>query len=268
MTYLHTTELIFVCGGTLITQKLVLTAAHCTKANVDLVARLGEFIGTREEQDTIRSEHYVNQTFKHPFYNIVTHANDIAILGLATNVVYTEHIRPICIPWWTIWRQYIDNIQVLTGTTWGMSMVKNESDSFRTEVRRQPAEMCTSSNGSNIERTQFCAGNSESSLCNMDYSSILGAMIPYKNYSRFVLIGIATTNQRCYQPSIYTDVLSHIDFILSVWRYFSKGQSVLNPSSTTTTSTTTTTQAPSLNDDRGLIWDTGLSNMSESVISV
>ncbi|XP_052853659.1 CLIP domain-containing serine protease B15-like isoform X2 [Drosophila gunungcola] len=217
------------------------------------ISRLGEFIGTREKQDTIRSEHNVSQIFKHPFYNVVTHANDIAILGLASNVVYTEHIRPICIPWWTSWKQYIDSIQVFTGSRWGLSSLRNESDAFRTlEVRRQPAEMCTSSNNSSIARSQFCAGNSESNLCNADYSSILGAMIPYKNFSRFVLIGIATTNQRCNMPSIYTDVLSHIDFILRVWRYYGKGQGERFKSSTT--------RAPKLIDDTGLNSDSGLFN--------
>ncbi|XP_016923261.3 vitamin K-dependent protein C [Drosophila suzukii] len=221
MAYLHTTELIFVCGGTLITQKLILTAAHCTKANEQLVARLGEFIEADNENDTIHSEHQVNQTFVHPFYNIKTNDNDIAILRLDTDVVYSENIRPICITWWTIWRGYIDHIPVLTGARWGLPMVKNESDTFKTlDIRRQPTEMCSTKNGTKISSSQFCAGDSESKLCNVDSSNPLGALISYRNHTRFVLIGIATTNQKCNRPSTYTDILSHIDFILRVWRQF------------------------------------------------
>ncbi|XP_050741419.1 transmembrane protease serine 12 isoform X2 [Drosophila biarmipes] len=185
------------------------------------VARLGEFMEADSENYAILSEHQVNQTFVHPLYNMKTHDNDIAILGLETDVKYSDHIKPICITWWTTWRWYIDTIPVLTGAIWGLPMVKNESDAFRTEdIRRQPAEICTSENGTSISSSQFCAGDSESKLCHVDSSSPLGAMISYRNYSRFVLIGIATTNQRCNRPSIYTDVLSHIEFILWVWRHY------------------------------------------------
>ncbi|XP_017067934.2 transmembrane protease serine 12 [Drosophila eugracilis] len=225
MAYLHTTELLYVCGGTLITKNLVLTAAHCILSNQELVARLGEFIESENGDGTIRSEHLVNETFVHPFYNLLTNVNDIAILGLATDVVYSDYIRPICIPWWTYWRKYIDNIQVLTGARWGPTTKITESNAFRTEdIRRQPAEMCSTNDGTAISNTQFCAGDSESNFCNVDFSSPLGAVISFRNYSRFVLIGVATVTKTCNKPSVYTDILSHIQFILTVWRQFGKVQ--------------------------------------------
>lgn len=36
------------------------------------------------------SEHQVSQTFIHPLYNTTTSANDIAILGLATDIVFSS----------------------------------------------------------------------------------------------------------------------------------------------------------------------------------
>jgi len=114
---------------------------------------------------------------------------------------------------------------VLSGAQWGLPNDRNESDAFRiTDIRRQPANMCSTLNGTAILSSQFCAGDSDSKLCNVDFSSPLGAIITFKNIQRYVLIGIATTNQKCKRASVYTDVLSHTDFILSVWRQYRNGE--------------------------------------------
>ncbi|KAH8352711.1 hypothetical protein KR084_005878, partial [Drosophila pseudotakahashii] len=241
--FLHTTDLTFVCGGTLISNKLILTAAHCIMANAQLVARLGEFVGNLEG-NPLPVEHEVRESCKHPFYDIDSNVNDIAVLVLASNVVYTgefgfptkyfinlkhkhaylqiDNIRPICIVWDRSWKRYIDGIQVLRGPVWFKPKNENDNGNRILEVRRQPPEMCPSSIGNliaTLSSSQFCAGNWEVNLCNVDCSSPLGAMVVHQNAQRFVQIGIATSNQRCNMPSTYTDVLSHIEFILRVWRY-------------------------------------------------
>ncbi|XP_017060633.1 serine protease grass [Drosophila ficusphila] len=231
MVFLHTTTNIFVCGGTLITKKLVLTAAHCFIDNQELVARLGEYERTRSEgcigyYCNFREEHMVDAAFRHRLYNPSSHANDIAVLRLAKSVNYRDNIRPICIVWNTNWRQYIDNIEVLTGTGWGKTEVESDSDALRTlDIRRQPPDVCTEFIGTVIGSNQFCAGNWESNLCNGDSGGPLGAMVTYNKTQRFIQIGIASyTNRHCQKASVYTDVLSHIDFILRVWRLYGNGQ--------------------------------------------
>ncbi|XP_017067980.2 CLIP domain-containing serine protease B15-like isoform X2 [Drosophila eugracilis] len=235
ITFLHTTDLMFVCLGTLISQKLIMTAAHCVLSNAQLIARFGEFIETSGE-NTFTVEYKVRETCSHPYFDIDTYDNDIALLELATNVVYTDYIRPICIVWNRSWKRYIDNIQDLKGYVWGKPLNGKDSGRRLVEIRRQPAEVChnyINSTMGNIMSNQFCAGDSESDLCNAESSSPLVAIISYRNLRRYVQIGIATTNQKCKMPSIYTDVMSHIDFILRIWRFYGNGQSAMIPSSTT-----------------------------------
>nr|XP_017021396.1 chymotrypsin-like protease CTRL-1 [Drosophila kikkawai] len=219
----------FICGGTLISNRLVLTTASCIKGHKNLMARLGEYWRHQESKCfgtycTEREEHPVEKAIIHPYYNSIRFVNDIAILLLQGTVVFKANIRPICIARNTVeWAKSINEIQKLTGTGWGYTENGRTSNELRTlEIWRQTPDVCAEFVGLNVTSKQFCAGSRTSTMCNGDSGGPVGAMISTTKGDRFVQIGIASyTNYQCRRAVVFTDVLSHIDFILSVWRQYS-----------------------------------------------
>uniref|UniRef100_A0A182TE91 Peptidase S1 domain-containing protein n=1 Tax=Anopheles melas TaxID=34690 RepID=A0A182TE91_9DIPT len=103
-------SLSYLCGGSLINERYVVTAAHCVTSLPQGWAvhriRLGEWdLSTSEDCDHSRCNDApidvavdkvtVHEDYKSPSRN---HRNDIALIRLVQQMHYTETVAPICLP--------------------------------------------------------------------------------------------------------------------------------------------------------------------------
>ncbi|XP_004523132.1 melanization protease 1 [Ceratitis capitata] len=100
----------FKCGGSLITDNFVLTAAHCMVGVAEKViaVRLGEHdLSEQEDCVNLNSRRIcsppvedidVEKTIPHPDFNNARKTNDVALVKLNRSVKFQKHIKPICLP--------------------------------------------------------------------------------------------------------------------------------------------------------------------------
>ena len=85
------------CGGALINEHFVITAAHCVYNTPikSMKVRLGEW-NVREQSERLPHEDFeVEEKIIHADYNPATFQNDIALVRLKEKVIYKEHIIPV-----------------------------------------------------------------------------------------------------------------------------------------------------------------------------
>ncbi|ALC46204.1 CG18420, partial [Drosophila busckii] len=226
------------CGGTLISNSLVLTAAHCLYSDMYVftsstlnfsiiiifvsgavnVVRLGELDFAIQTNNADPEDFGVQNTTEHTDFKYPELYNDIALIQLNRIVRFNAYKRPVCLP--------VDNgdrVDNFIATGWGDTKLAGRASTRLLKVElNNYGNACSTArdieelpNGFN-QSTQLCLGSSEhKDTCNGDSG---GPVFRYNGHRpcKYYVMGITSIGIGCGEPdvpTIYTRVHFYLDWI-------------------------------------------------------
>ncbi|SPP85745.1 transmembrane protease serine 9 [Drosophila guanche] len=210
------------CGGSLITNNHILTAAHCVARMTSwdvaaLTAHLGDY-NIRTDFEVQHVSRRIKRLVRHKGFEFSTLHNDVAILTLSEPVPFTHEIQPICLPTTPSQQSRSYSGQVATVAGWGSLRENGPQPSIlqKVDIPIWANAECARKYGraapGGIIESMICAGQAAKDSCSGDSG---GPMI-INDGGRYTQVGIVSWGIGCGKgqyPGVYTRVTSLLPWI-------------------------------------------------------
>lgn len=219
----------WLCGGSLISERFILSAAHCAKMGGHRLANwanLGDLDTSTEEDEADPVTIRISERFVHPGYTGRELYHDIALFKLIKDAPLGIYIRPICL---NTRRTVLQSKATATG--WGLTQYRGRGSS---KLQKVEVEMVDSGRCNNsyshytgkgrqlpsgiVADYMLCAGgDGRKDSCQGDSGGPLHIALdsPYCMYS---VIGVTSFGRGCgtSTPGVYTNVFNYLSWIEAV----------------------------------------------------
>ncbi|XP_071750343.1 coagulation factor X [Centroberyx gerrardi] len=202
------------CGGTILNEYFILTAAHCMNQSRYIYIILGEF--DTEVKEGREAIHNVEIVLIHKYYKPETYHNDISLIKLTTPIQFTRYIVPACLPE----RDFAEKVLMRQpdGMVSGFGRV-GEGRQPSTILQRLTVPyvdraVCIESSQFTISKHMFCAGYDKlkKDACQGDS----GGPHVTRYLNTYFVTGVVSWGEGCAREGkygIYTQVSKYIPWI-------------------------------------------------------